>query len=283
VTVQYGPAAVHWCSDQLLRLIAERSAAKGRRVHMHLLETKYQRAWADREIPRGIVRYLDDIGLLSPRLSLAHCVWARDDELDLIAERGVTIVVNTSSNLALRAGLAALPRMLARGCRVAMGLDGMALDEDEDALRELRLNYALAKGTGFDSTMSPSQALTFATANARFAIDGRAGTGTLTEGADADLLSFDLGSIEAEALEPGVPILPLALVRARKSDIVELTVAGRPVVKNGRLAALDLPELERELMARLRASLHTSDDLRAAMPELVGALSAHHMETCGCT
>src|SRR5258707_71030 len=43
VTVQFGPAAVQWCSEPLLRAIAERSAATGRRIHMHLLETRYQR------------------------------------------------------------------------------------------------------------------------------------------------------------------------------------------------------------------------------------------------
>ena len=63
---------------------------------MHLLETRYQREWADREFPGGIVRYLDSIGFLSERITLAHCAWARPDELDLLAERNVTISVNTS-------------------------------------------------------------------------------------------------------------------------------------------------------------------------------------------
>ena len=86
--MQYGPNAVQWCTTGLLEAIAEASAGTGRRVHMHLLETRYQRAWADAEFPGGIVRYLDRIGLLSPRLTLAHCTWARPDELELIAERG---------------------------------------------------------------------------------------------------------------------------------------------------------------------------------------------------
>src|SRR5437870_47330 len=93
--VQYGPAAVQWCTGELLEAIAEASARTGRRVHMHLLETRYQRAWADQNFPDGIVKYLDTISLLSPRLTLAHCTWARPDELALITERGVTVSVNT--------------------------------------------------------------------------------------------------------------------------------------------------------------------------------------------
>ena len=117
--VQYGPNGVQWCSDELLQAVAEASHRTGRRVHMHLLETKYQRQWADAAYPDGVVRTLDEIGLLTPRLTLAHCVWARPDELELLAERGVTISVNTSSNLHLHSGLAPMrlmreKRLLAR-------------------------------------------------------------------------------------------------------------------------------------------------------------------------
>src|SRR5580692_570176 len=137
--VQYGPNGVQWCSDELLQAIAQGSQRTGRRVHMHLLETKYQRQWADATYPGGVVRMLDDIGLLSPRLTLAHCVWARPDELELLAERGVIISVNTSSNLHLHSGIAPLTRMMERDCSVAFGIDGKAFDDDDDALRELRL------------------------------------------------------------------------------------------------------------------------------------------------
>jgi cytosine/adenosine deaminase-related metal-dependent hydrolase len=133
--VQYGPAGVQWCSPALLTAVAEGSARTGRRVHMHLLETRYQRAWADRNFPQGIVRYLDEIGMLSPRLTLAHCTWARPAELALIAERGATIAVNSSSNLGIRSGIAPVAEMLRQGCRVALGIAGLALDEDDDALR----------------------------------------------------------------------------------------------------------------------------------------------------
>ena len=72
VDVQLGPAGVQWCSKPLLEAVAEDSALTGRRIHMHLLETIYQRAWADANFPDGVVRYLRDIGLLSERLTLAH-------------------------------------------------------------------------------------------------------------------------------------------------------------------------------------------------------------------
>ncbi|MGY3528987.1 cytosine/adenosine deaminase-related metal-dependent hydrolase [Bradyrhizobium sp. USDA 4452] len=106
VDVQLGPAGVQWCSKPLLEAVAENSAQTGRRVHMHLLETIYQRAWADERFPGGIVRYLRDIGLLSERLTLAHCIHARPDEIEMIAASGARIVTNFSSKpaSALRPG-----------------------------------------------------------------------------------------------------------------------------------------------------------------------------------
>src|SRR5476649_2042441 len=145
--VQYGPQAVQWCTHELLEAIARASERTGRRIHMHLLETSTQRAWLDANYPGGILKYLDSIGLLGPRLTLAHCTWARPDELELIAERGATISVNTSSNLHLRSGIAPLKEMVKRGCRVALGLDGATFDEDDDALREMRLAHRRPRRT----------------------------------------------------------------------------------------------------------------------------------------
>lgn len=51
VDVQLGPAGVQWCSKPLLEAVAENSARTGRRIHMHLLETVYQRAWVDQHFP----------------------------------------------------------------------------------------------------------------------------------------------------------------------------------------------------------------------------------------
>ena len=139
VDVQLGPAGVQWCSKPLLEAVAENSAQTGRRIHMHLLETIYQRAWADQHFPDGIVRYLRDIGFLSERLTLAHCIHARPDEIEMIAASGARIVTNFSSNLHLRSGLAPIAAAHKCGCAIAVGVDGLALDEDDDVLREMRL------------------------------------------------------------------------------------------------------------------------------------------------
>ena len=41
--------------------------------------------WLDVTYPRGILRHLDDIGFLSPRLAVAHGVQLTEPECELLA------------------------------------------------------------------------------------------------------------------------------------------------------------------------------------------------------
>lgn len=258
VTVQYGPNGVQWCTDAMLAAIAQASADHGRPVHMHLLETRYQRDWADDTHPGGIVRHLDAIGLLSPRLTLAHCTWARPDELALLAERGVTIAVNTGSNLGLRSGIAPVAEMLRQGCRVAMGLDGLAFDEDDDALREMRLAHVLHRGWGWDEQMTRGQLWAFAAVQGRRSVRGTdpGDDGTLGVGAQADLLVLDAEGLDDDGeLLPDVDPLDLVLARAHGGLLRAVYLGGRAVVTDGRVLGIDEAGCRAELAAQVRHRL----------------------------
>ena len=278
--VQYGPAAVQWCTPELLEGVARASANTGRRIHMHLLETRYQREWADREFPDGIVRYLDSIGFLSERTTLAHCAWARPEELELLAERKVTISVNTSSNLHLRSGIAPLPEMIRRGCRVALGLDGAALDEDDDALREMRLADLLHGGSGFRTDISREQILDAILANGRRSVTNKDEGGVLVPGAPADILLIDWGKLDADRLRSDLDPLDLLFARSTARHIKELVVGGRTVMRDGKVSGIDLAAMNDDLLGRLRHGIARNTTLAAALPYLERAVRDHFETPC---
>jgi cytosine/adenosine deaminase-related metal-dependent hydrolase len=278
--VQYGPNGVQWCSEALLEAVAEASLRGGRRVHMHLLETRYQRDWMDQAYPSGVVKYLDSIGLLSPRLTLAHCVWARPDELELLAHRGVTIAVSNSSNLHLRSGVAPIAAMLRAGCRVTLGVDGKALDEDDDALRELRLAHLLHAGTGFKQAVTREEMLHAATAAGRFSVTNKDEGGTIASDAPADLLLLDWAAIDDDRLADDVDPIDLMLTRATTRHVRELLVAGRTVVKDGQVVGVDLEGARHEVLTQMRAGMAANADLAHAMPALDGALARYFEPQC---
>jgi cytosine/adenosine deaminase-related metal-dependent hydrolase len=280
--VQYGPQAVQWCTHELLAAIADASKRNGRRIHMHLLETSTQRAWLDANYASGIVKFLDSIGFLSPRLTLAHCTWARPDELELSAARGATIALNTSSNLHLRSGIAPLKEMVQRGCRVALGLDGSTFDEDDDALRELRLAHLLHQGVAFTTDVDRSAMLRMAFQNGRLSVTNRDDGGALAAGMPADILVLDWDAVDAERLRPDLDPQDLLFSRSTMRHIHELIVAGRPVVRDGAVLGIDYPAMRDDMLARLRADMHRSAGLAAALRELERVVAAHYQSQPPC-
>ena len=251
VTVQYGPYGLEWCSDALLRLVAERSATTGRRVHMHLLESPIQREYLDHAFPQGPVRYLDEIGMLSPRLSVAHGTQLRAEEMALLAERGVIVSVNSSSNMILRNGVAPMTELHRHGVRFATGLDGFTMDDDDDALRELRLAYMLHRGQGLEEGVPLGALLQAACHTGKEAVTGIPG-GPIEAGAAADLLEIDYAALSADVvvdIEEG----RLLALRGTAGHITRMMVAGRETVAGGRPLGVDLPEVLRELDAQVRA------------------------------
>jgi cytosine/adenosine deaminase-related metal-dependent hydrolase len=280
--VQYGPNGVQWCSDELLQAIAKASEHTGRRIHMHLLETKYQRAWADETYPHGVVRMLDNIGLLSPRLTLAHCTWANQYELDLLAERGVTISVNTSSNLHLHSGVAPVPQMHKSICKVAMGIDSKALDDDDDALRELRLSYLLHAGTGFDLQTTRLQALQQAVGNGRFAVTNVNDGGRIEAGAAADLLLLDWAALDNDGLRDDLDPLHVLYSRATRAHIRELIVGGRSIVTDGRALGIDLPAVRAEVLDKMRAGMAANAGMIAALAALQPGVTRYYLDMPCC-
>jgi len=272
VDVQLGPAGVQWCSKPLLEAVAENSALTGRRIHMHLLETIYQRAWADQHFPQGVVRYLRDIGFLSERLTLAHCIHARPDEIEMIAASGARIVTNFSSNLHLRSGLAPIAAAHQCGCAIAVGVDGLALDEDDDVLREMRLVQMMHGGLGFKRTWSTSEFLALAVANGRKAT-GSPGTGALVPGAPADFVTIDLDRLDRDRIMPVDPI-DLLFARGNASLLRDVVVDGRLIVSDGHCTGVDLPAIEQELRGIYRVNAGKLGSFQRAWPPLSASLQS---------
>ncbi|WP_443478823.1 amidohydrolase family protein [Novosphingobium aerophilum] len=279
--LQYHPVAPQWTRPETLAAIARASAADGRRIHMHLLETELQREWAKAHHPGGFLAWLDGLGLLSDRLTVAHAVWLEPEDIALLAERGVTVSINMSSNLRLRSGVPDLAALLDAGVRVAFGLDGMALDDDEDMLRELRLAWHVhARTSSCGRGLDPSAVLHGALEAGRKSVLGSTEGAAIAVGAPADILVLDFAALSADNILPEPDTISLVIGRAQSRHVRCLLVGGRRIVENGACVGVDLSELERRLTASARASLAASPPDLAAIAEMQGAVAAFY--GCGC-
>lgn len=232
-----GPVASQWASADALAQIA--GLPQRTRLHTHLNESIHQRTWVAGEA--APVARLDAAGLFNHRLSAAHAVHLRDDEIALAAERGVTLVHCPSSNLALRVGVARVAEWLRRGAPAALGLDSQNTGPADvfDVMRQV-LDLSEELGDPVDE----DQALGLATIGGAAAL-GDPRLGRIVPGAAADLVALTLETDSSEAV--------VELVRRGSADAVDTVwVDGAQRVAQGR-ALLDTEPVRRRLRAELDA------------------------------
>jgi cytosine/adenosine deaminase-related metal-dependent hydrolase len=227
-------------------------------IQTHLLETAHQRR-ASFKNGAGEVQRLAALGFLSPLLSCAHCVWVDDEDIDLLAGRGTTVVHNASSNLRLGSGLAPVSRMLERGVNVALGLDSNGLNDDGDMLQEMRLAANLQRGPGISSTWPTSrQILSMATRNGARALTLDQDVGVLEKGKKADLILLRLDVIEQPYVDPQHDAIDTLVYRAKAKHVDTVMIDGKLVMEQGNLLSIDKEAVVGELQSQLKAARYES-------------------------
>lgn len=110
----------------------------GLHLMTHIAETQDETAILRERYGTTPVRYLDSLGLLDKRTIGAHCVWVDDEEIAILAERGVTVSHNPQSNMKISSGVAPVQKMLRAGALVTVATDGPCSNNDLDMFEELR-------------------------------------------------------------------------------------------------------------------------------------------------
>jgi cytosine/adenosine deaminase-related metal-dependent hydrolase len=265
ISIQYGPNSFYACSDALLERIAAESASDGRRIQLHLLETRAQREYADAAYEGGLLPHMDRLGLLSPRFSGAHGVWLRREDCELLAERGAAIAVNTSSNLRLRSGIAPVGDFIRAGLEFGIALDSFSFDDDDDAFRELRVTHWLHSPSHAEYPLTPSK-LFDAGLRAGFRIVNNVDCyGAVKPGAPADLVLLDYDAMARDAVDGMVDELDIVLTRAANRFVDRVYVAGREIVRDGAVLGIDMDTVEKEVLAQAQAGRSYMETIRPVL------------------
>jgi cytosine/adenosine deaminase-related metal-dependent hydrolase len=260
VHIQVSPAGGQWCSDALIMASVEWAKARNTRVQMHMLETRYQRRYALKTWRKTFIRHLSDIGALGDWLTLAHMVWADADDFELLVDLSVGVAHNPGSNLRLRSGVAPLLDMANAGVLLGVGLDGHALDDDQDYWRELRLAWFLANNRDRSLIASTAEQVVMMAMRAGAAMTfPAAGLGALEVDAPADLQLIDFDAVRGAWAADGYPepddAFAFLLHRANKTHVRHVMVGGQWCVRDGVCVTLD----EAAIAAEIRDALAAQD------------------------
>ena len=275
VRILLGPAGLQWCSDGLLARIADTARSEEVGIHLHAVESPYQKLYPLRRFGQTALAHLRELGVLGPRTSCAHSVWVTEDDLEILADSQTTVVHNPSSNLRLGCGVAPVLAMWQSRINVALGMDGTTLNDDDDILQEIRLCLRLHRPIGLETEhLSPAQAFAMATVNGARAAQFGDQIGQLAVGKRADLVLMKISTQPASAFDK-LGVLEAFLYLGKTTSIDTVMIDGQIVMRDGELTTIDKQALIAELSAQAEQEPTTEQRERE---ELVAALEPHMLQ-----
>lgn len=216
--------------------VGELAKENGLLMQLHLSETEKEHNECIARHGKTPARFFADLGVFDAPTSAAHCVWVTDEDIDILAEKGVTAVHNPISNLKLGSGVMPIRKMLDRGVRVAFGTDGVASNNRLDLLRDYQTAAILHKGVSRDpASVTASELFPLLTQNGA-AAQGRAHCGRIEVGAYADLILLDRTALHNIPCYDDYAMLAYS---ACASDIKMTMVNGRILYSNGEYTSID--------------------------------------------
>jgi cytosine/adenosine deaminase-related metal-dependent hydrolase len=249
------PPRLHWAlspsgpqrsSTALLEGIAALSADHGLPVFTHVYETRAQLAKARRIYPGGsMIAHIAEVGLLTPRTTLAHAVYISPEEIAQVARAGAGVVHNPLANLKLKNGVAPVSRFKVEGVRLALGCDNNSCSDCQNLFQAMKLMCLLAAGNDPNPAgVLAEDALAAATTGGAQAVGLRAEIGAIAVGRKADLVLIDLDDL---AWQPFASATRQLVFSETGRGVQTVIVDGRVVLRDGRLTTVDEAEFRAEL------------------------------------
>ncbi|HEX2567832.1 MAG TPA: amidohydrolase family protein [Burkholderiales bacterium] len=262
------PSWAHGLTEKFARRVVDTAAGRTQ-IHMHTLQSPVQKAYGLRRHGRPTMRWLDDMGLVARNCTYGHAIHVTQDDIELMGRRGASVTNHPSCNFIMRNGITPVMPMRKAGVNVAMGMDDKTINDDEDAVMELRMMHKVHRLATYDLTEPPMdayEAFEIATLNGARVCGFEGECGALLPGMQADAVLVDLQRVENEPwLDPRSDIVEAFVQRALGSDVSTVVVGGKVVMQERRLASLDVDALFREVKDYCEKGLSEEHRKRADM------------------
>ena len=190
------PFAPQRCTPKMLQGCAELAHKHDLAVYTHVYETRGQVLIARELFAKhggSLINYMDDVGLLGPRLNIVHSVWISRPEIDRMAAADAGIVLNHLSNLKLKSGIAPVCDMRESGVRLGLGCDNCSGSDVQSVFQAMKLFCLFAAVSEPDSGLDlVHEVLRYATLGNAARPASPASLGAIQPGYKADLVFIDL-------------------------------------------------------------------------------------------
>lgn len=239
------------CSRELVAMVGEAARDLHTGIHAHLCEHKDEVSFCLQNYQKRPAGFLEEMGILGPDLLTAHNVMLSDEDIELMAGRGVKVVHCPRANLSNH-GFPKTPQILKAGLSVGLGCDGAA-PSSLDLFDEMKvLRYAMLAYWGLPSfnpvVMTCPTLLKMATQGGADAIGKGDVLGSIEEGKTADVI---LLNIDQPHITPTQNLVNTIVDAAGGHDVTDSVINGKIVMKNREVLTLDEEKIRREAQIRM--------------------------------
>jgi 5-methylthioadenosine/S-adenosylhomocysteine deaminase len=246
------PHAPFTCTADILRSCAALAAEFDVPLHTHISETAIEVENMRRENDMPVIPYIKKQNLFDAKVLAAHCVHLDFGEIITLKHYNAGVAHNPSSNMKLASGMAPVTKMLEEGVNVGIGTDGPSSNNDLDMFEEIRLASFMAKIRENSPTALPArQALLMATRMGADAMHIGHLTGSLEPGKRADLILVDIDTLHNSPRFRRDPngIYAQLVYAAKSTDVTDVMVNGRWLMRDKELLTIKLPALMEEVQS----------------------------------
>lgn len=242
VSAAIGPHAEYTVSPETFKKVRESALRLNSRVHVHISETAGEHKDCISRHGMTPTALIDSLGLTDAPVMAAHCVWVEDRDMEIMAEKGVSVMSCPGSNLKLGSGIARTAKMIETGINVSCATDGAASNNNLSMMEEMTLFALLQKGVNLDAAIiSAKTAFRVATINGARALGMDNITGSLEAGKQADIIIINTSGFR---YCPETDFLNHLVYSGSDSDVSLTMVGGDILYENGIITFADAEEIK---------------------------------------
>lgn len=258
IDFSFAPHAIYSVSENTLEKLVMLSNELSINLQIHLHECPAEISDSLEKYKHRPFELAVKLGLLSPQFNTAHMTQLIDSEIEQIAQSGTHVIHCPQSNLKLASGVCPVVKLLNAGVNVAIGTDGAASNNDLDMLAEIQSAVWLSSraihdkfksdanvlekvnfkenGSKEKTSLTAYQGLYAGTMGGAKALGISDKIGSLEVGKQADFISIDLSSIEAQ---PVYDPISQVVYSTSRDQVTHVWVAGKCLLENRQLTTLN--------------------------------------------
>ncbi|MEK7277604.1 MAG: amidohydrolase [Chloroflexota bacterium] len=252
-----GPHSPYVCPPEFLREMSALAREHNVPLHIHLSESPEQMENSLKAHGRTPTAHLEACGMFDAPggCIAAHALYLTDDDIAILARRGVTVAHCPITYMKLAMGVNDLSKLMAAGVNVAIGTDGPGSNSDMDMKAAIRFTPLLQKYHTRNAEALPGDLpLRMATSHGAKAM-GFPESGALEVGRAADIALFDF---DQPHLYPRHDLVANLIHSAKGSDVTHVIADGELIYRDGELLTLDEEKIMAEAERHARRMVNQS-------------------------